>query len=104
MSEMDPRDPGTLYAEGPVAAEPPDDDLPTTSPLRDSGGTGPGPDDLDRLEWYIEDAMERVPVPMQYLCRYKGAARLVMPRAMVHLDTIRVGIRGFLRPTRCCVP
>ena len=49
-------------------------------------------------------AMERVPVPMQYLCRYKGAARLVMPRAMVHLDTIRVGIRGFLRPTRCCVP
>ena len=44
---MDPRDPDTLYAEGPVAAEPPDDDVPDTSPLRDSGGTGPGPDDLD---------------------------------------------------------
>ena len=49
MSEMDPRDPDTLYSEGPVAPEPPEDDLPETSPLRDSGGTGPGPDDLDRL-------------------------------------------------------
>ncbi len=49
MSEMDPRDPSTLYAEGPVAPEPPEDDLPETSPLRDSGGTGPGPDDLDEL-------------------------------------------------------
>jgi arsenate reductase len=47
--EMDPRDPSTLYAEGPVAAEPPEDHRPDTSPLRDSGGTGPGPDDLDRL-------------------------------------------------------
>jgi hypothetical protein len=47
MREMDPRDPDTLYAEGPVAPEPPDDDLPEESPLRDSGGTGPGPDDLD---------------------------------------------------------
>ena len=47
MSEMDPKDPSTLYAQGPVAAEPPDDDLPEASPLRDSGGTGPGPDDLD---------------------------------------------------------
>jgi hypothetical protein len=47
MSEMDPKDPSTLYAEGPVAPEPPDDDLPEVSPLRDSGGTGPGPDDLD---------------------------------------------------------
>jgi hypothetical protein len=47
--EMDPRKPDTLYAEGPVAEAPPDDDLPETSPLRDSGGTGPGPDDLDRL-------------------------------------------------------
>ncbi|MGY1846756.1 MULTISPECIES: hypothetical protein [unclassified Blastococcus] len=47
--EMDPRDPDTLYAEGPVAPEPPDDDVPDTSPLPDSGGTGPGPDDLDRL-------------------------------------------------------
>jgi arsenate reductase len=47
--EMDPRDPDTLYAAGPVAAEPPDDDRPERSPLRDSGGTGPGPDDLDRL-------------------------------------------------------
>ena len=49
MSEMDPRDPSTLYSEGPVAPEPPEDDLPDTSPLRDSGGTGPGPDDLDQL-------------------------------------------------------
>ncbi len=49
MSEMDPRDPSTLYSEGPVAPEPPEDDLPDTSPLRDSGGTGPGPDDLDEL-------------------------------------------------------
>ncbi len=49
MSEMDPRDPSTLYSEGPVAAEPPEDDVPDTSPLRDSGGTGPGPDDLDDL-------------------------------------------------------
>ena len=47
MTEMDPRDPSTLYAEGPVAPEPPEDDLPDTSPLPDSGGTGPGPDDLD---------------------------------------------------------
>jgi hypothetical protein len=46
-SEMDPKDPDTLYAEGPVAPEPPDDDVPEESPLRDSGGTGPGPDDLD---------------------------------------------------------
>ena len=36
-----------VRAEGPVAAEPPDDDVPESSPLRDSGGTGPGPDDLD---------------------------------------------------------
>ena len=52
MSEMDPWDPSTLYSEGPVAPEPPEDDLPDTSPttpLRDSGGTGPGPDDLDEL-------------------------------------------------------
>jgi hypothetical protein len=49
MSEIDPRNPSTLYAEGPVAEEPPEDDLPESSPLRDSGGTGPGPDDLDRL-------------------------------------------------------
>ncbi|WP_236830918.1 hypothetical protein [Blastococcus sp. KM273128] len=47
--EMDPQDPDTLYAEGPVTPEPPDDDVPDTSPLPDSGGTGPGPDDLDRL-------------------------------------------------------
>ncbi|WP_198598059.1 hypothetical protein [Blastococcus atacamensis] len=47
--EIDPTDPDTLYAEGPVAPEPPDDDVPESSPLRDSGGTGPGPDDLDRL-------------------------------------------------------
>ncbi|WP_236828312.1 MULTISPECIES: hypothetical protein [unclassified Blastococcus] len=47
--EMDPQDPDTLYAEGPVAPEPPDDDVPESSPLPDSGGTGPGPDDLDRL-------------------------------------------------------
>ncbi|MGY1827935.1 MULTISPECIES: hypothetical protein [unclassified Blastococcus] len=47
--EMDPRDPDTLYAEGPVAPEPPDDDVPDASPLPDSGGTAPGPDDLDRL-------------------------------------------------------
>ena len=46
---MDPSDPDTLYAEGVVAAEPPDDDLPETSPLSDKGGTAPGPDDLDRL-------------------------------------------------------
>ena len=44
---IDPRDPDTLFAEGPVSPEPPDDDVPETSPLRDSGGTGPGPDDLD---------------------------------------------------------
>ena len=49
MTEMDPRDPSTLYSEGPVAPEPPEDDLPETSPLPDSGGTGPGPDDLDQL-------------------------------------------------------
>jgi hypothetical protein len=49
MREMDPKDPDTLYAEGPVAADPPDDDLPTSSPLEDSGGTAPGPDDLDEL-------------------------------------------------------
>ncbi|RZU31843.1 hypothetical protein [Blastococcus saxobsidens] len=48
-TEMDPSDPDTLYAEGPVAPEPPDDDLPETSPMTDKGGTGPGPDDLDRL-------------------------------------------------------
>lgn len=45
--DPDPRDPRTLGAAGPVADEPPDDDLPEASPLRDSGGTGPGPDDLD---------------------------------------------------------
>ena len=44
---IDPKDPDTLYAEGPVAAVPPDDDLPESSPLADKGGTGPGPDDLD---------------------------------------------------------
>jgi len=52
MPEMDPKDPSTLYAAGPVApvtAEPPADDLPEESPLVDKGGTGPGPDDLDRL-------------------------------------------------------
>lgn len=55
MSEIDPRDPETLHAEGPVAQEPPDQDLPpdvdvpARSPLPDSGGTGPGPDDLDQL-------------------------------------------------------
>ena len=49
MKEIDPKDPDTLYAEGPVAAEPPDDDVPAASPLKDSGGTGPGPDDLDEL-------------------------------------------------------
>lgn len=38
MREMDPSDPTTLYSEGPVAAEPPDDDKPDASPLRDSGG------------------------------------------------------------------
>ena len=47
MREMDPKDPSTLYSEGPVAAEPPDDDVPETSPVPDSGGVGPGPDDLD---------------------------------------------------------
>ena len=49
MPEMDPKDPSTLYAAGPVAAEPPADDVPDESPLVDKGGTGPGPDDLDRL-------------------------------------------------------
>ena len=54
MPEMAPKDPSTLYAAGPVAAEPPphglpSDDLPEESPLVDKGGTGPGPDDLDRL-------------------------------------------------------
>ena len=49
MREMDPKDPSTLYAEGPVAPEPPAHDKPDASPMRDSGGTGPGPDDLDRL-------------------------------------------------------
>ena len=54
MPEMDPKDPSTLYAAGPVAAEPPVDDVPADevpapSPLVDKGGTGPGPDDLDRL-------------------------------------------------------
>ena len=54
MPEMDPKDPSTLYAAGPVAAEPPvadvlDDDVHEASPLVDKGGTGPGPDDLDRL-------------------------------------------------------
>jgi len=44
---INPKDPDTLHAEGPVSAEPPDDDVPDTSSLRDSGGTGPGPDDLD---------------------------------------------------------
>ena len=44
---INPKDPDTLYAEGPVAAVPPDDDLPDSSPLADKGGTGPGPDDLD---------------------------------------------------------
>ena len=44
---IDPRDPDTLYAEGSVAPEPPDDDVPDSSPLADSGGVGPGPDDLD---------------------------------------------------------
>jgi arsenate reductase len=44
MREIDPKDPDTLFAEGPVAAEPP-----AASPLHDSGGTGPGPDDLDEL-------------------------------------------------------
>jgi hypothetical protein len=47
VSEMDPRDPSTLYSEGPVADEPPDDDVPEASPVPDSGGVGPGPDDLD---------------------------------------------------------
>jgi hypothetical protein len=47
VTEMDPKDPSTLYSEGPVAAEPPDDDVPETSPVPDSGGVGPGPDDLD---------------------------------------------------------
>ena len=47
MREMDPKDPSTLYSEGPVADEPPDDDVPDTSPVPDSGGVGPGPDDLD---------------------------------------------------------
>lgn len=47
VREMDPQDPDTLYAEGPVADEPPDDDVPETSPMPDSGGIGPGPDDLD---------------------------------------------------------
>ena len=51
---MDPKDPSTLYAAGPVATEPaaddvPVDDVPAASPLVDKGGTGPGPDDLDRL-------------------------------------------------------
>jgi len=54
MPEMDPKDPSTLYAAGPVAAEPPVvelpvDDLADEVPLVDKGGTGPGPDDLDRL-------------------------------------------------------
>lgn len=44
---IDPMDPDTLYAEGPVAPEPPDDDVPDSSPLPDSGGADPGPDDLD---------------------------------------------------------
>jgi hypothetical protein len=44
---IDPTDPDTLYAEGPVAPEPPDDDVAEPSPLPDSGGVGPGPDDLD---------------------------------------------------------
>ena len=47
VREMNPKDPSTLYSEGPVADEPPDDDVPETSPLPDSGGVGPGPDDLD---------------------------------------------------------
>jgi hypothetical protein len=54
MAEMDPKDPSTLYAAGPVAAEPPVvvpavDDLAADAPLVDKGGTGPGPDDLDEL-------------------------------------------------------
>lgn len=49
MREVEPKDPDTLYAEGPVAKEPSGDDLSETSPLRDSGGTGPGPDDLDHM-------------------------------------------------------
>ena len=54
MPEMDPKDPSTLYAAGPVAAEPPVDDVPAddepeASPLVDKGSSGPGPDDLDRL-------------------------------------------------------
>ena len=47
VREMNPKDPSTLYSEGPVADEPPDDDVPETSPVPDSGGVGPGPDDLD---------------------------------------------------------
>ena len=47
MREMNPKDPDSLYREGPVAPEPPDDDVPETSPVPDSGGVGPGPDDLD---------------------------------------------------------
>ena len=53
MPEMDPKDPSTLYAAGPVVADPPADDfpdeLPQASPLVDKGSTGPGPDDLDLL-------------------------------------------------------
>jgi hypothetical protein len=47
VREMNPKDPSTLYSEGPVADEPPDDDVPESSPVPDSGGVGPGPDDLD---------------------------------------------------------
>jgi hypothetical protein len=47
VREMNPKDPSTLYSEGPVADEPPDDDVSETSPVPDSGGVGPGPDDLD---------------------------------------------------------
>jgi hypothetical protein len=54
MPEMDPKDPSTLYAAGPVVADPPADDVPVDEvpealPLMDKGSSGPGPDDLDRL-------------------------------------------------------
>jgi hypothetical protein len=54
MPEMDPKDPSTLYAAGPVVADPPADDVLAdeeleASPLVDKGSSGPGPDDLDRL-------------------------------------------------------
>ena len=52
VTEMDPKDPSTLFAEGPVSEEPvaaEQSEEPAPSPLRGSGGTGPGPDDLDQL-------------------------------------------------------